>query len=27
MSHQNLCLLIELNILDHGALDAQQGAP
>jgi len=27
MGHQNLCLLIELDILDHGALDAQQGAP
>jgi hypothetical protein len=27
MGHQNLCLVIELDVLDHGALDAQQGAP
>jgi len=27
VGHENLCLLVELDILDHGALDAQQGAP
>ena len=27
MDHENLCLVIELNVLDHRVLDAQQGAP
>jgi hypothetical protein len=27
MSHHNLGFFVELDVLDHGVLDAQQGAP
>jgi len=27
VDHENLCLVVELDVLDHGVLDAQQGAP
>ena len=27
VGYQNLCLVVELDVLDHGALDAQQDAP
>jgi hypothetical protein len=27
MNHENLCLDIELDVLDHQVLETQQGAP
>jgi hypothetical protein len=27
VGHENLCLVVELDVLDHCVLDAQQGAP